>query len=411
VALTARGDTITVVNTNDSGPGSLRQALAVVNNGDTIDFDPSLKGQTVTLTTAELVINKNITINGLGADLLAVSRAQNAPAFRIFHVLSAHTVVIQGLTISNGFAAQFGFGGGILNEASTLSVINCIVSGNSTDSSGGGIADGFQTGGTLTIESSTLRGNYAGDYGGGIENSGTLTINNSTLSDNRGEFTGGAILNGFSGGSLTVRNSTLSGNSTQLHGGGIWNGGQSAISNSTLSGNSGMNGGAINNSQGTLEIESTILKRGESGANILNGSGMVNSHGYNISDDNAGGFLNSPGDQINTDPMLGPLQNNGGTTFTHALLVGSPAIDAGDPNFTPPPFFDQRGPGFNRVVNGRIDKGSFEVQGSTATPTPTVTATATPTPTPTPRVTPTPRTSPAPRPRPTPPPRPIAPAR
>jgi hypothetical protein len=120
--------------------------------------------------------------------------------------------------------------------------------------------------------------------------------------------------------------------------------------------------------------------------------------------------LNSPGDQINTDPMLGPLQNNGGTTFTHALLVGSPAIDAGDPNFTPPPFFDQRGPGFNRVVNGRIDKGSFEVQGSTATPTPTVTPTATPTPTPTPRVTPTPRTSPAPRPRPTPPPRPIAPA-
>ena len=139
VALTARGDTTTVVNTNDTGPGSLRQALAVVNDGDTISFDPSLKGQIISLTTAELVISKNITINGLGADLLAVSRAQNAPAFRVLHVLSAHTAVIQGLTISNGLAGQFGFGGGILDEGSMLSLINCTVSGNSTDGTGGGI--------------------------------------------------------------------------------------------------------------------------------------------------------------------------------------------------------------------------------------------------------------------------------
>jgi len=70
--------------------------------------------------------------------------------------------------------------------------------------------------------------------------------------------------------------------------------------------------------------------------------------------------------------MLGLLEHNGGPTFTHALLPGSPAIDAGDPNFTPPPFFDQRGPGHHRVVNGRIDIGSFEVQvPPTPTPTPT----------------------------------------
>jgi hypothetical protein len=431
-AISAHATTITVINTNDSGSGSLRQALADANDGDTIDFDPSLKGQTITLTSDELVISKNITISGPGANLLAVSRAQNAPAFRIFRAVAGLTVVIQGVTISNGYPPQFGFGGGILNEGSTLSVINCVVSGNSTDSSGGGISDGFITGGTLTIESSTLSGNYAGDYGGGIENSGTLTINNSTLSGNTGEFTGGAILNN---GSLTVSNSTVSGNATQLHGGGIWNGGQSAISGSTLSGNSGMNGGAINNRLGALEIKSTILKRGGSGSNIVNDSGTVTSHGYNLSSDDGSGYLIAPGDQINTDPLLGQLQNNGGPTFTHALLPGSPAIDAGDPNFTPPPFFDQRGPGFNRVVNGRIDKGSFEVQGPTPTPTPsltptptatftptatatttptptssatatpTPTATATSTPTPTPRATPTPRGSPTPRTRPTPPPR------
>jgi hypothetical protein len=142
--------------------------------------------------------------------------------------------------------------------------------------------------------------------------------------------------------------------------------------------------------------------------------------------------LNGPGDQTNTNPLLGPLQDNGGATLTHALSPGSLAINTGDPNFTPPPFDDQRGPGYPRVVNGRIDKGSFEVQGptptptvtstptatatttATATPTPTLTATVTPTatatptatptstprPSPTPRVTPTPRSAPTPAPRP-----------
>jgi hypothetical protein len=107
---------------------------------------------------------------------------------------------------------------------------------------------------------------------------------------------------------------------------------------------------------------------------------MVISLGYNLASDNGGGFLTGPGDQINTDPMLGPLQDNGGPTFTHALLLGSRAINAGSPTFTPPPFFDQRGPGFHRVVNGRIDIGAFEVQA--------------------PRVSPTPRSRPTPAPRP-----------
>jgi hypothetical protein len=318
--------------------------------------------------------------------------------------MPGRSVTIQGLTISNGLAPGFGCGGGILDEGSSLSLINCTVSGNSTDGTGGGMCADANA--TLTIDSSTLSGNYAGDYGGGIANGGTLTINNSTLSGNRGEFAAGAILNGFNGdASLTVSNSTLSGNTTQLHGGGIFNGGQSTISNSTLSGNSGMTAGAIVNRLGTLDIESTILNRGEVGPNISNDSGAVTSHGYNLSSDDGGGVLNGPGDQINTNPVLGPLQNNGGPTFTDELLPGSPAIDTGDPNFTPPPFFDQRGQGFPRVVNGRIDKGSFEVQ-SGGTPTPTPTSTPTTTPTPTARPTPTPRPQPSVRPRPTPAPRP-----
>ena len=440
LATSAHANIITVANTNDNGPGSLRQALADANDGDTIDFDPSLKGQTIALTSAELVINKSITISGRGPNLLAVSRAQNAPAFRIFDLMPGRSVTIQGLMIRNGLAPDFGCGGGILHQGSLLSLINCTVSDNRTDGTGGGIC--VDPNATLTIDSSTLSGNYAGDYGGSIANSGTLIVNNSTLSGNRGEFAAGAILNGFEGdASLTVSNSTLSANTTQLHGGGIFNGGQSTISNSTLSGNSGMTAGAIVNRLATLDIESTILNRGELGPNISNDIGTVISHGYNLSSDDGAGVLNGPGDQINTDPMLGPLQNNGGPTFTQELLTASPAIDAGEPNFTPPPYYDQRGPLFWRMRNGRIDVGSFEVQvgttpsptpgptvsptstgtaTSTATATPTATATSTPTATPpasaTPTVTATPTTSPTPtapveltgtpRPRPTPAPRP-----
>jgi hypothetical protein len=142
-------------------------------------------------------------------------------------------------------------------------------------------------------------------------------------------------------------------------------------------------------------IENTIFKVSPGGHSIVNGYGTVVSEGYNLSSDDGAGYLNGPGDQVNTDPMLGPLRDNGGPTFTHELLLGSPAINAGDPNFVPPPYYDQRGPGFDRVRNGRIDTGSFEVQAE-ITPTPTPTAT------PTPRPTPIPRSRPSPPPRPTP---------
>ncbi|MFL6504437.1 MAG: hypothetical protein ACJ8KC_03350, partial [Candidatus Udaeobacter sp.] len=269
IGISAHATTLTVTNTNDTGSGSLRQALVDSHDGDTIDFDSSLKGQNISLTSAELVINKSIIISGLGPNLLTVLRAQNAPAFRIFHLMPGRSVMIQGLTISNGVAPEFDCGGGILDEGSSLSLVNCTVSGNSTGGTGAGICADANA--MLTIDSSTITDNYAGDYGGGIANDGTLIINNTTFTGNRGEFAAGAILNGFTpDASLTVTNSTLSGNTTQLHGGGIWNGGQSAISNSTLSGNSGSTAGAIVNRLGTLDIGNTILHRGALGPNISN---------------------------------------------------------------------------------------------------------------------------------------------
>jgi predicted outer membrane repeat protein len=241
---------------------------------------------------------------------------------------------------------------------------------------------------STTITGSTISGNSADQFGGGIYNAGEGTT---------------AV--------LTISNSTISGNTASFFGGGIDNdsrsGGQAAvrINNSTLSGNSAKSGGAIYNTAffgGTamLDIANTILNSGPTGGTLFTDSGTVTSHGYNISSDDAGGNLNGPGDQINSDPLLGKLQDNGGPTFTHELLPGSPAIGEGEPNFTPPPLYDQRGPGFDRVVNGRVDVGSFEVQSPASSPTPIVTPTPSPTPTPStaPRARPRPRPTPHPRP-------------
>jgi hypothetical protein len=248
-----------------------------------------------------------------------------------------------------------------------LTIQNTTISENTVAGSGWG--GGVYNTGSLTAINSTIRGN-TGSFGGGI--SGGATIINCTISGNSALFEGGGIDGGG-----TISNCTISGNRTTVghsRGGGISGG--FTITNSTISENVSVNGGNIC-ATGTVQLGNTILN---SGAIFLLG-GTVTSDGYNISSDNGGGFLTGPGDQINTDPLLGPLQDNGGPTLTHALLPGSPAINTGDPNFTPPPLYDQRGSPFVRVFDGRIDIGSFEVQ--------------------LPR-----RPSPAPRPRPTPRPRP-----
>src|SRR5437667_12200717 len=91
--------TLIVTTTADHGVGSLRAAIAAANDGDTIQFDPALNGQTIVLTSGELAISKNITVNGPGANLLTVSRASTAARFRVFDIISGHTVMIAGLTI------------------------------------------------------------------------------------------------------------------------------------------------------------------------------------------------------------------------------------------------------------------------------------------------------------------------
>jgi hypothetical protein len=428
IAMQTHAATITVTNTNDSGPGSLRQALTIANNGDTISF--AVTG-TITLTSGGLLIANNITISGPGPDQLSVDGNQ---AVLVFGIFPGKTATISGLTIRNAEA-----GAGVWNEQGTLAMSNCVVTSNSYDGlynhggtlnvnncivsgnsyygiysyfgvttvrncvvsgnlSGGLVNDGphghppddpigspgsmtitdgiirdnsgpgvWNVAGFLTVLNSTLTSNSAGQAsdGGGImsgqlfKTPADVTVVNSTISGNSAPGFGGGIAGGYW--RVTIVNSTISGNSAGDSGGGI-SGAFVAIMNSTISGNSAGSGGAIYHYLFNLEISNTILNAGASGQNIFNNGGTITSHGYNISSDNGGGYLNGPGDQINTDPLLGPLQNNGGPTLTHMPLPGSPAIDAGDPNFAPPPFRDQRGPCFHRVFGRRIDVGSVETQ-------------------------------------------------
>ena len=168
---TAKGNrpatTITVTNGNDSGPGSLRQALAQANDGDTINFDPSVN--IVTLTTAELTIAKSITISA-SPQMVTVQRAPQAPEFRIFHVMPGHSVEIDGLTISGGHITGDN-GGGILNDNSTLTIAHCTVNGNAIVSA-----------------------RDANNSGGGIYNSGTMTLNQVIVNNNNAVFCGDAAM-------------------------------------------------------------------------------------------------------------------------------------------------------------------------------------------------------------------------
>jgi hypothetical protein len=415
-----------VVNAvTDTGAGSgltgdLRYCITNATSGsDTITFGVT---GTIKLESALPALNTSVDIQGPGASQLTVERDPASTAdFGIFAVGSAATVAISGLTTANG-ANVTSTGGGAIGNAGTLTVSNSTLTNNTNyDNSGGAIANT----GTLTINNSTLTQNFTPNSGGAVYNAGTLTISNSTLSGNSSEVNGGAIYNT---GTVAISNGTLSGNEVSGYvgsyaaGGAIYmGGGKLSLNNSTLANNSAYGGastygctsygcystpagnglgGGLYLSGGTVTIDhSTIAGNaaasqgypsyGNSGGGIYNAtgasalqmhdtiladnsadygpdlSGSVTSLGYNLFGNSSGGSGFAASDLVNYDPLLGPLQNNGGLTQTMALPAYSPAVNAGDPaDSTNPntPAFDQRGPGFPRIVGGQTDIGAFEVQ-------------------------------------------------
>jgi hypothetical protein len=304
----------TVTSLSDSGPGSLRDAIATTPGGGTVDFQTGLSG-TITLTTGELAISKNLAIEGPGADVITVSGNK---ASRVFN-LANFTVAISGLTIADGQSPNGRNGGGIYN-AGTLTITASTFSGNPAEYNGGGI---YNENGTLTITASTFSSNSAKyGYGGGIDNIGTLTITASTFSGNSAD------------------NNNLYGG-----GGGIYNYPSAFFR------------------PGTVKIRNTLVA--ENG--VPDVMGVLTSLGHNLIGDGSGsGYVAT--DLVGTfakpiNPKLGLLQDNGGPTWTLALLHGSPAIGAGGPTDSE---WDQRGPGYARSANGMTDIGAYEVQPSGA---------------------------------------------
>ena len=177
--------TLTVINTNDSGPGSLREKLGLAAPGDTIQFNPSLAGGKISLASGELEIEKSVHLVGLGANQLTIDGNR---FFRVFHVLVGVTADISGLTIAHGRAD---FGGGMFNSADSLTLTNVTFIGN-TATNGGGM---FNSGSSPLLTNVTFSGNTA-DYGGGMSDScSSPTLTNVTFSGNTANNLGGGILN------------------------------------------------------------------------------------------------------------------------------------------------------------------------------------------------------------------------
>ncbi len=380
-----RGDLRYCINKVNANPGS-----------DIIDFHVA---GTIQLGSALPDITDDVHIQGPGADLLTVRR-NTGGLYRILTIPTQIGVILSGITIANGSAGASP-GGGIYN-AGSMQLNNTRIIGNQTETNGGGIYNTF----SLTGSNNIIRGNkatgFTNNFGGGIHNSGYLALSCSTIADNfayaHGVGQGGGIYNsdlahldsstisdnwvagqdgGEGGGiynagmSFNLVNSTVSQNRAEIdfsgtgHGGGIYNAHTMYIAHSTIADNTGhaLSGGIHNRAGSTLNMYLTIVANNQledSEASDL--WGTIASVGHNLIGDSIGGAGYHPSDMLDVDPMLGPLADNGGPTQTYALLHGSPAIDADEILF--PPLWDQRGAGFPRVVDGKIDIGAFEVQSS-----------------------------------------------
>jgi len=341
ISLASSGDLIKVTAATYPENLTINISLNVIGSGaSTTIIDGGGVAAVVTIpnsTNAHVSLSKMTIRNGFGNHGGGISNGQGA-------VLTISESSVRQNTVTGGLQSS-ALGGGIYSTTGMLTINNSIISENSAPGAtgaGGGI---FNIGGKMTVNNSTINGNSA-TVGGGIYNDGaTMMINNSAISGNSASAGGGGgIVNGVAGtATLTINNSTISGNSAPTwHGGGILNTGTLRINNGTLNGNSAVEGGAILNgvhicsprkgckTYGTATLQNSIVANSPSGGNC-SGYVPIASSGYNLSSDATCDFR-SAGDLNNLDPMLGPLQNNGGPTQTMALPSGSPAIDAGNPN-------------------------------------------------------------------------------
>lgn len=372
----------TVTTNADSGAGSLRQAITDANaaaGADEITFD-GVAG-TIALASALPTVTESLTITGPGADVLTIDGGQHETILMLNGTAANQTYVVSGLTLTNGRGSD---GGGAIYATfgESLTVSGCVITGNFGDGKGhgGGLAS---EAGILVIEDSAITDNESVSTGGGLEVYGAspshVTIRNSTISGNRCVIAD----EGFGGGiscdndcTMTLVNSTVSGNGATVAGGGIFNTGAMTLRNVTVTDNTADSDGIPNTfdgiddgggvlNAGTLTMKNTIMAGNhDNGGEAPDCAGTLTSEDFNLVGDDAGCTIaGTTANNASGAALLAGLANNGGPTPTHALLPGSPALDAGDPNGCvdendAPLTADQRG--FERPVGSACDIGAFE---------------------------------------------------
>jgi predicted outer membrane repeat protein len=403
IAAAAQAVAITVTNTTDGaapGPaGSLRKAINDAAAGDTIDFAVSVPGG-ITLTAGQLLIDKNLTIVGPGARVLAVS-GNNAG--RVIFISRNITATVSGLTIRDGLsspATDSSFysrnGGGIFNDGN-LTLIQCRITANRVEApaptgnaipeqaNGGGIVNYIAS--TLTMRECEISYNVAhatDAFGGGLFNGGTATLTNCTISNNQIELIGN-FPDGRGAGIRNVRFGSFGGpNPYNQYGLATLRLVNSTVANNVI-GAGGTGAGIQRSSDAPTYLRNTIVA-GNTAPNRPDvssegGVGVFNSEGHNLIGiiDGTGGWITDANDPnrdytgtaaqpldpglVDPDGSFSPV-NNGGPTNTVALLSTSAAVDRGDDVVVGPPYNlanDQRGPGFPRKLGAHTDIGAFEL--------------------------------------------------
>ena len=406
VAPAAQAATIRVVNTDDSGPGSLRQAVADAEPGDTIAFDLGACPCTIILTSGEVVVDKSLTIQGPGPATLTIG---GTPESRSFRIPRSSRAVISGVAIIGGYADT---GGGIRVDAGgSLTLLGVSLAWNRANSGGGVFVDGPEPGDeggpALTVVDSTFRENDSVD-GGGLYALGTVSLVRTDFIANRGAAEGGAVyaagatrvLGGFIEGNrssfgagmsthaaTTVVGTTFANNRGQL-GSALFTEGDLALLNSTVSHNVGESTDVVTSSVYVFALRRPVRLRVVNTTIAFNDDGGVSAPyggtiqirnsivSGNARFDTRGTFDVDASNLIGGDP--GPILDarlvaDGGPP-THALIANSPAIGAGsneaiaadlldqdgDGDVDEPLPFDQRGGGHPRVIGSRVDIGAVE---------------------------------------------------
>ncbi len=380
-----------VTSSADSGSGSLRAIIGSANsNGeaDTITFDPSAFAvpQTIALTTGEIAISDALRINGPTAALM-ISGNNLSRIFNYTPAGSNKVIAVSGISFVNGRATT-GDGGAILIGQQSTSFENCQFISNTAAAGNGGALGMSPSASAFTATDCEFSSNSAFGAGGAIYDSGSNhTLLRCNIANNKAASAGGVssgyslivdscslvgnVANGtaskgkgggiLAAGSITIRNSTISGNSAAVSGGGVSISSTTTVLNSTITANSAAaNGGGIGrvSGTGTVTLTSSIVAANISGLGpdlAFNAASTLTASNNLIGVTNSGNFtLSGTNNLVGTlalplNPLLAPLANNGGVTLTHALLAGSPAIDAGINSANL--LLEQRGPGFLRRID------------------------------------------------------------